>query len=101
MRKKTDLFFDSDLVNPLLKTNGRRDRRFNFVIFVVWNALIVDSDLVVAWGEKSCLGLTEISFLMFLILFKDETQGQSSRGSDAVIIRPAWGGGGGGGGLGL
>ena len=25
------LFFDSDIVNSLLKTNARRDRRFNFV----------------------------------------------------------------------
>ena len=29
-----DLFFDSDMVNPLLKTIGRRDRRFNCVILV-------------------------------------------------------------------
>ena len=40
-------FFDSDMVNPLLKTNGRRDR-FNFVIFVVLSDLIVDRGLVVA-----------------------------------------------------
>ena len=26
-----DLFFDSDMVNLLLKTNGSRDRRCNFV----------------------------------------------------------------------
>ena len=37
-----DLFFDSDMVNHLIKTNARRDRRFNFVIFVVWTAIIVD-----------------------------------------------------------
>ena len=36
-----DLLFDSDVVNPLLKTNGRRDRRFNFIL-VIWSALIVD-----------------------------------------------------------
>ena len=30
-----DLFFDTGMVNPLLETNGRTDRRFNFVIFVV------------------------------------------------------------------
>ena len=47
-QKNTDLFFDSDLVNPLLKTNGRRDRGFSLVIFVVWSALIVDRWLVVA-----------------------------------------------------
>ena len=42
-----DLFFDSDIVNPLLKTNGRRDRRFNFVAFIVWSALLL--------GVKGCL----------------------------------------------
>ena len=26
-----DLFFNSDMVNPLLNTNGRRDRRFNLL----------------------------------------------------------------------
>ena len=42
-----DLFFDSNMLNHLLKTNGRRDRRFKFVIFLVWSALIVNSWLVV------------------------------------------------------
>ena len=36
-----DLLFNSDMVNPLLKTNGGRDRRPNFVIFVASNAPIV------------------------------------------------------------
>ena len=36
-----DLLFNSDIVNLLLKTNMGRDRRPNFVIFVVWSALIV------------------------------------------------------------
>ena len=40
--------FDSDMVHPLLKTNWRRDRMFNFGIFVVWSALIVDRWLMVA-----------------------------------------------------
>ena len=35
------LLFYSDMVNPLLKTNRRRDRRV-FFFFVVWSALIVD-----------------------------------------------------------
>ena len=34
------LLFDSDMVNPLLKNNARRGR-LNFVIFVVWGAIIV------------------------------------------------------------
>ena len=42
-----DLFFDSNMLNHLLKTNGRRDRRFKFVIFLVWSALIVNSWLAV------------------------------------------------------
>ena len=32
---------DSDIVEILFKTNGRRNRRPNFVICVVWSALIV------------------------------------------------------------
>ena len=73
-KDKIMLFFDSDMTNPLLKTNGRRDRRFNFVSFVIWGALIVGRWLMMAWGEKSCFGLAEISFLVFLLLFKDGTQ---------------------------
>ena len=33
IQDKIMLFFDSDMVNPLLKTNARRDRRFNFCYF--------------------------------------------------------------------
>ena len=40
-----------------------------------------------ALGEKSCFELAEISSLMFLVLFKDEMQGESSGGRDTVIIR--------------
>ena len=29
-KDKIMLFFDSGLMNPLLKTNGKRGRRFNF-----------------------------------------------------------------------
>ena len=74
-------------MNPLLKTILRRDRKFNFVIFVVWSSLIVDRLLVVAWGEKSCFRLAEISSLMFLVFFKDGNQVDSSRRRDAVIVR--------------
>ena len=81
-----DSFFYSDMVSSLLKTIGMRDRRFNFVIFLVWSALIVDKWLVVAWGEKSCFGMAEISSLMFLVLFKYGTQSEFSSGRDAVII---------------
>ena len=35
------LLFNSDVVNFLLKTNGGRDRKPNFVLFLGWSALIV------------------------------------------------------------
>ena len=62
-----DLLFNSDIVNLLLKTNMGRDRRPNFVIFVVWSALIVGRWVVVAWSRKSCLGPVEISSFVFLV----------------------------------
>ena len=72
-----DLFFDSDMVNPLLKTNARRDRRFNFVIFIAWMAIIVGRWLMVDWGGNSaCFNLAKISSLVFLVLFKEGTQGE-------------------------
>ena len=61
--RNIDLFFDSDMVNTLLKTNARRDRQLNCVIFVVWSAIIVGS-------------LAEISSLVFLVLFKERKQGE-------------------------
>ena len=42
-----NLFFNSDIANLLLKANGRRDKRHNFVIFIVWSILIVGAWLVV------------------------------------------------------
>ena len=42
-----NLFVNSYMMNSLLKTSGRRGRRLNFVIFVVFSALIVDRWLVV------------------------------------------------------
>ena len=62
-----DLLFNSDIVNLLLKTNMGRDRRPNFVIFVVWSARIVGRWVVVAWSRKSCLGPAEISSFVFLV----------------------------------
>ena len=67
------------------RSNG--NRRVNFLLFVVWSALVVDRWLVVAWTVKSCFVLAEISSLMFLILFKDQAQGESRGGRDAVFIR--------------
>ena len=34
-----DYLFDSDIVNPLLKTEEGRDRRPSYVNVVVWSAL--------------------------------------------------------------
>ena len=39
-------------MNFLSKTFDRRDRKPNFVIFVVWNALIVSEWVVLAWRES-------------------------------------------------
>ena len=62
-----DLLFNSDIGNLLIKANGGRDRRPNFVIFEIWTALIVGGWVVVAWSRKSCLGPAEISSFVFLI----------------------------------
>ena len=37
--EKVDFIFGSDIVNPLLKTKGERDRRPNYVNVVFWSAL--------------------------------------------------------------
>ena len=58
-------------MNYLLKTNGAIDIRPNFVIFVVWSALIVGKWVVVAWSRKSYVELAEIISFVFLVLFKD------------------------------
>ena len=55
--------------------------------FVVWGALIVSWWLMMACGEKCCFGLAEISFLVFLLLFKDGMQDESRGRRDAVIIK--------------
>ena len=56
--------FNSVIVNLLLNINRGRNKRSNFVIFVVWCTLIVSGlvlvEVLVAWSRKSCLGLAEI-----------------------------------------
>ena len=47
-----NLLFNFDVVNLLLKNNGGKDRRPNFVIFVVWSALNVDVWVVVVGAEN-------------------------------------------------
>ena len=64
------LFFNSGIKKILLDTNGGRDRKPNFVIFLYWSAFIVVGCMVVAWSRDSCLGPAEIASLMFLVLFK-------------------------------
>ena len=66
-RENMDLVFNFDIVKLLLKTNAGRDRRPNFVIFVVWSALIAGRWVVVAWNRKSCLRPAEISSFVFLV----------------------------------
>ena len=57
-----NLFFNSDIENFLLKTNGL-ERKPNFVTFLVWSVLIVGGSIVVAWSRNSCLGRAEITSL--------------------------------------
>ena len=60
-----NVFFKFDVLNLLLKNNGVRDRRPNFIIFVFWSALNFDGWVVVGWSIESCLGPAEISSLCF------------------------------------
>ena len=41
VRENVLLLFNSDIMNLLLNTNGGRNRKPNFVIFVDWYTLIV------------------------------------------------------------
>ena len=54
---------------------GGRDRKLNFVIFVVWSASIA-AMWQVTWSRKYCLEPSETASFVFLILFK-ATQGES------------------------
>ena len=49
---------------PSVKNQWERDRRLNFVIFVVWFALIIGGLVLLAWGRKSCLKLALKSDLL-------------------------------------
>ena len=48
-----------------------RDRKPNFVIFVIWSALIAGGWVVVTCSRKSCFGLAEFASFVCLVLFKD------------------------------
>ena len=74
-----NFFLNSDIVIILLKTKWGRERRLNFVIFVVWSALIVRGWVVVGWSRKSCLGPAEISFFCVPGLIQDEGRRVSLR----------------------
>ena len=63
------LLLNCDIVNFLLKTNLGKNRRPNFVIFVVWSALVVGWWVLVTWSRKSCLEPAEIASFAFLVLF--------------------------------
>ena len=77
------LLFNSDIVNLPLNTNGVRNRRYNFVIFVVGYTLIVVGwvlvGVLVAWSRKSCLGPAEIASFVSLVLFKNAGRKVSPR----------------------
>ena len=64
-RGEYDLLFNVDIVNLLLKKQW--GRRPNFLIFVVWSALIVDVWVLVALSRKSYLGPAEISSFVYLV----------------------------------
>ena len=74
VRENMYLLFNSDTVNLVCDILiGGRNRRPNFVTFVVWSTLIVGGWVVmrvlVAWSKKSCLGPAEIASFVFLVLF--------------------------------
>ena len=74
-----NLVFNSDILNLMLKTNEERDRRSNFVIFVVRSDLIVGRRVVLVWSRKSTLGPAEIASFVFLALFQDRGRRVSPR----------------------
>ena len=75
IRENVFLLLNSDIMNLLLNTNGGRNRKPNFVIFVDWYTLIVGGwvlvGVLVAWSRKSCLGPAEIVSFMSVVLFKN------------------------------
>ena len=76
------LLFNSDIANLLLNTNGRRNRRPNFVIFVVRYTLIIGG-WVFCGGlggvEQVKLGQAEIASFVSLVLFKNAGRKVSPR----------------------
>ena len=50
-------------INILLKTIHGRDRRPNFLIFVVFSALIFAGWVVLAWSKMSDLGAVELHLM--------------------------------------
>ena len=59
-----NLLFISDIVNVLLKTNSKRLKIPNFVIFVIWSTLIIGG----GWGqhEAECLNQGRPKRLFFV-----------------------------------
>ena len=49
-----------------VKNQWGRDRRPNFVIFLVWRALIAGGWVMVAWSKNSCLLPCLLSSFVFL-----------------------------------
>ena len=70
-------------MNLLLIINKGRNKRANFVIFLVWYTLIVGGmvsvGVLVAWSIKSCLGPAEIASFVSLVLFKNAGRKVSPR----------------------
>ena len=70
-------------MNLLLIINKGRNKRANFVIFLVWYTLIVGGmvsvGVLVAWSIKSCLGPAEIASFVSLVLFKNAGRKLSAR----------------------
>ena len=80
--EKYDFAFQSDIANLLLNTNGGRNRRPNFVIFVVWYTLIVGGWVFgggVGGVEQLKLGQAEIASFVSLVLFKNAGRKVSPR----------------------
>ena len=74
--------FSSDIVNLLLNIKKGRNKRANFVIFVVWYTVVgglVSVGVLVAWSIKSCLGPAEIASFVSLVLFKNAGRKVSPR----------------------
>ena len=65
-RGEYDFLFNVDIVNLLLKKQWGERQKANFLIFVVWSALILGGWVLVAWGRNFYLGPAEISSFVYL-----------------------------------